>query len=190
MVWIATMVEPLTESLLLGLVASWAAKTIFGLTRVGFFAVHELAWIVMDLLVVSALRGQKMGLAETVDWLYVWGVREALALPIWVKAICGGNQVVWRGVKYRIVKNGKPTIMRVLTSVLTPPGSQAKRSRTSRTTSASTCSITRNLDSIDSWLEVDLHLMAISRITYVSISRSIIMMKTALQLGYIDVVNA
>ena len=39
---------------------------------------------------------------EWTMWLIAWLTREALALRIWVDAILGGNEIVWRGRRYRV----------------------------------------------------------------------------------------
>lgn len=106
MVFGATLIEPLTESITLGIVASWAAKYLFGIRPLWFFLLHESAWTWMDIMVVAALRGEYMKGQELVDWLIVWVAREALALPVWLKAMLGGDQVVWRSNTYKILKNG------------------------------------------------------------------------------------
>jgi len=106
MVLAATLIEPLTESILLGIVASWAAHLLIGIKPMWFFVLHESAWTLMDLLVVAALRGEYLRGQELVDWLFVWAVREALALPVWLKAMLGGDRVVWRSTTYKILKNG------------------------------------------------------------------------------------
>lgn len=35
-------------------------------------------------------------------WVVGWWMREVLALRIWLRAILGGNEVVWRGRRYRV----------------------------------------------------------------------------------------
>lgn len=107
MVLAATLVEPLTESIFLGMATSWAVQKLFGVPSLRFFACHEFAWILMDILVVTALKGEGFAATDLVQWLYVWFCREALALPIWLKAMLGGNLVTWRGSTYKILKNGE-----------------------------------------------------------------------------------
>jgi ceramide glucosyltransferase len=102
----ATLLEPLTESLLLGIIASWAAHTLCGWPRWLFFLSHELAWIATDLGVLRALNGGGLDGDERMSFLVAWACREALALPIWLKAMVG-DTVIWRGVTYRIVGSGE-----------------------------------------------------------------------------------
>lgn len=50
--------EPVSESLILGAIVSWAASTLFGWSPLAFFFVHCLVWFLLDyilLLVVQVL---------------------------------------------------------------------------------------------------------------------------------------
>lgn len=102
----ATLVEPLTESLLLGALASWAFHTLFGVPSVLFFLVHEVSWLMVDLQVMKALKGEGLRSGEFFEFFTAWICREALALPIWLRAIIG-ETVVWRGVTYKILPSGE-----------------------------------------------------------------------------------
>lgn len=107
MVLAATLVEPLTESLLLGVLASWACGTLLGVPAWLTFLVHEVAWLMVDLQVMKALKGEGIrSLGEFFEFFTAWVVREGLALPIWLRAIVG-DEVVWRGVTYKILPSGE-----------------------------------------------------------------------------------
>jgi ceramide glucosyltransferase len=113
----ATLVEPLTESILLGTLASWALHTLLGVSPVLFFLVHQVAWLIVDLQVMKALKGEGLrSVGEFIEFFTAWICREALALPIWLRAIIG-ETVVWRGVTYKILPSGE--------SVSTPYESRA-----------------------------------------------------------------
>ena len=108
MVLAATLIEPLTESLLLGWVTSWALHTLFDIPRVPFFVIHQLVWFFMDLGVLTSLQGGELPRGKDLwNWIVVWSAREVLALPVWIKAVFGGSVVMWRGVKYRIESDGR-----------------------------------------------------------------------------------
>ncbi|KAJ9125648.1 hypothetical protein QFC22_000610 [Naganishia vaughanmartiniae] len=107
MVLAATLVEPLTESLLLGALASWAFRILFGISSILFFLMHEIAWLMVDLRVMKALKGEGLqGVGEFLEFFAAWVCREALALPIWLRAIIG-DKVNWRGVTYKIHPSGE-----------------------------------------------------------------------------------
>lgn len=122
-VFLATLVEPGTESLLCSLYLA------FGLTTHSYFTerwhipptwatftfiwlLSELSWMTVDYLVWTCLqrgnaierdgpeflrarRKRKLG-----EWFLGWVGREGLALGIWVWAVLGGVTVVWRGRRF------------------------------------------------------------------------------------------
>ncbi len=110
MVLAATLVEPLTESLLLGMIAAASASLLFGFPGWLFFGIHELAWLWTDLSVMAALKGEGLQRGEWAEFLVAWSCRELLALPIWMMAIVG-ETVVWRGSRYKILRSGEAVRM-------------------------------------------------------------------------------
>ncbi|OCH94699.1 glycosyltransferase family 21 protein [Obba rivulosa] len=106
MVFAATMVEPLTESVLLGCLASAALKHLAGVPPWLFLPVHFALWLAVDLDVFSSLAGHPVPADSRLAFLGAWMMRELLALPIWVLAIVG-NEVEWRGRRYSVMRNGE-----------------------------------------------------------------------------------
>ncbi|KAJ1921522.1 Ceramide glucosyltransferase [Mycoemilia scoparia] len=100
----ATLIEPLTESILLGIVAAYSLNSLFGFDPYKFFMVHILGWFLNDYVVFVRLsRGrntEKFG-----QFVLGWLGREILALPLWIYAIVG-NQVSWRGQKFYLHMDG------------------------------------------------------------------------------------
>lgn len=131
----ATLAEPFTESLLMGLLASFAIEVFVGggwKTQASFLVAHYVAWASCDWGVMSALtpplrptdverdgglggEGGRANWSSTPDatlqeqwgkfWL-AWVGREMLALPVWTVAMLG-NEVVWRGRRYVMLPDGK-----------------------------------------------------------------------------------
>jgi ceramide glucosyltransferase len=129
MVFFATLIEPTTESIVCGIMGSFALSVVafqgsstFSWT---YFLLHLVVWCIIDYwnfhnLTAFAnveyssgnapyfmsryyspdvlVSGQPRPLRE---WLVVWAMRELLALPIWVKAMCG-QTVMWRNRPFRI----------------------------------------------------------------------------------------
>lgn len=106
MVLAATLLEPFTESLLLGGLAAWALRRSLGVMPVPFLLVHIALWFWVDISVVKALRGERLKGQELVEFAQAWAVREFLTLPIWIWAMMG-SVVVWRGTRYRILRSGE-----------------------------------------------------------------------------------
>lgn len=120
MVLAATMVEPTTESIVCGIFGTfaWSVLIFGGLWNWKFFFFHMLIWCLIDywhfhnLLAFSNVeyfydnvpyfakrfyspnhRSSPRSFFKS--WLWVWGLREVLALPIWVTALCG-HKIQWR----------------------------------------------------------------------------------------------
>ncbi|KAE8216782.1 hypothetical protein CF327_g82 [Tilletia walkeri] len=121
----ATMVEPLTESIVAGLlgwrawcffvipgIAHWIPSGPFqhlfsALATWSFLPLHFAAWYSTDRLVLDALSGGKpLPKHEEGRFFLAWCTREVLALPIWVWAMCGST-VNWRGTVYRILQDSR-----------------------------------------------------------------------------------
>ncbi|CAD6910222.1 unnamed protein product [Tilletia controversa] len=121
----ATMVEPLTESIVAGLLgwrawcffvvpalARWVPtgllqQTLPALATWIFLPLHFTAWYHTDRLVLDALSGGKpLPKHEETRFFLAWCTRELLALPIWFWAMCGST-VNWRGTVYRILQDSR-----------------------------------------------------------------------------------
>lgn len=107
MVLAATLVEPLTESIVAGMIAASALRNLLGIPPWLFFPLHVIAWLFVDLDVYESLAGHPVPQGAT-RWKFIgaWALREGMALPIWLYAIWG-NTVDWRGKKYVCLRNGE-----------------------------------------------------------------------------------
>lgn len=106
MVLAATLIEPFTESIVVGVSAAWAADSLLGIPLWLFLIIHFSLWLIVDLDIYSKLSGDSRPSSGYWPFLRAWVYREALALPIWLLAIFG-NEVDWRGKKYRIMRSGE-----------------------------------------------------------------------------------
>lgn len=107
MVLVATLVEPFTESVLLGTLASIALNYLIGFPPWIFLPIHFIAWLLVDLDVYASLAGQPLPFGIIFrDFIVAWCLRELLALPIWSVAIWGST-VTWRGKEYVVLRNGE-----------------------------------------------------------------------------------
>ncbi|GAA6009105.1 hypothetical protein JCM10207_004095 [Rhodosporidiobolus poonsookiae] len=117
MVLASTLVEPLTECLLSGLLGSLAFSHLFSLPPVLFAPLHTLAWFYLDITLYRTLLPASPA-RSTVSrppahdgpgfaYFQAWAVRELLALPIWLFAMMG-NTVGWRdeGTVYVVQRDG------------------------------------------------------------------------------------
>ncbi|KAK2461032.1 hypothetical protein APHAL10511_006973 [Amanita phalloides] len=106
MAFAATLFEPITESVMLGILASSCIQRLVEITPWIFLPLHFLCWILVDLDVCSSLAGHP--LLDNMRWPFIaaWMARELLAFPIWIFAMFN-NAVEWRGQKYKILRNGE-----------------------------------------------------------------------------------
>jgi ceramide glucosyltransferase len=102
----ATLIEPFTESVLLGLLAAWALHHTYRVRPWAFLPLHELVWFVVDLDVKSSLAQNHHALGQRWRFIRSWLCRELLAAPIWLWAM-SGDSVTWRGKLYRLLGSGE-----------------------------------------------------------------------------------
>lgn len=106
MVLSATILEPWTESIALGIVAAFSTRSLFGVSCWLFFICHFSAWIFVDLDVYRSIAGHTPPQGYRMSFFIAWAIRESLAFPIWLYAVVG-SQITWRGKKYRMLRNGE-----------------------------------------------------------------------------------
>ncbi|KAH9944207.1 glycosyltransferase family 21 protein [Epithele typhae] len=106
MVLAATLAEPFTESMFVGVLTSLGLRYLLGLSPWFFLPVHFLAWVLVDMDVYTSMAGHPVPADKR--WMFVvsWALRELLALPVWTMAMLG-SEVEWRGKRYRVMKNGE-----------------------------------------------------------------------------------
>ncbi|SCU79886.1 LADA_0B03818g1_1 [Lachancea dasiensis] len=118
MVLAATLLEPTTECFVIGIMGAWGLSWLLNGSFIIIFTLHCAAWCLSDRLQYLVLlhtifqddhikdlpgflmrtRNVPRGFA---DWWKIWLLRELLALPIWVKAMCG-SVIDWRNKPFRI----------------------------------------------------------------------------------------
>ncbi|PWY97015.1 hypothetical protein BCV70DRAFT_203238 [Testicularia cyperi] len=128
MVLAPTLLEPLTESILSGLMAWYglsrlvlplSVQTWTGMALV--LLTHFSLWFALDYCIFCALSTADEFLAcnpgstgvdklSLLEFGAAWLLRETLALPIWMWAICGST-VSWRNKKYRILSSGRAALV-------------------------------------------------------------------------------
>ncbi|KZV81201.1 glycosyltransferase family 21 protein [Exidia glandulosa HHB12029] len=106
MVMAATLLEPMTESAVVGSLVALALYSVFSVPLWLFFPLHMLAWLIVDLDVYNSLAGHPVPEGQRFRFVVAWLLREFLALPIWAYAVFG-SQVTWRGRQYEVLKNGE-----------------------------------------------------------------------------------
>jgi len=106
MTLVATLLEPFTESVMLGVIAAASTRFLMGVTHPIFLPTHFILWILVDLDVYASLAGHALPSSKRWGFLVAWVLREVLAFPIWLLAMVG-NEVEWRGRRYKVMRNGE-----------------------------------------------------------------------------------
>ncbi|KAG8886543.1 hypothetical protein FRB99_004389, partial [Tulasnella sp. 403] len=102
----ATLLEPFTESVLLGVLTAISVRYLVRVPIWLFLLAHFSYWMAVDLTIYTALARRPLSRSEQWPLFYAWAVRELCALPVWFVAVTGST-VVWRGTKYDIIANGE-----------------------------------------------------------------------------------
>lgn len=119
---VSTLLEPLTESIVCGLIGGAAFRYFTSFPLWLFFTLHMAAWYSLDVSFYRTISFASPAQAIQhspyhdgpgasgfrIHFFLAWAVRELSALPIWVFAMLG-NKVSWRddGKLYRVRTDGK-----------------------------------------------------------------------------------
>jgi len=112
MVLAATLLEPFTESVALSIIGSLSGRFLLNIPISLFIILHFVLWLSLDLDVYESIASNK---EIDLAFILAWTAREILAFPIWLLAIFG-DEVVWRGQKYQVLKNGEAMLCASQTS--------------------------------------------------------------------------
>jgi ceramide glucosyltransferase len=108
----ATLVEPITESIVCGIMGAVGFNHVFGTSIPVFLTVHWTWWFINDFLLyrtlvrsssLHTLNAQKP--LEFLHFLRAWISREVLALPLYLYAMAG-TKISWRDQEYRCISDG------------------------------------------------------------------------------------
>ncbi|CEP07010.1 hypothetical protein [Parasitella parasitica] len=108
----ATLVEPITESIVCGIMGACGFYYVFNIPMSLFLAIHWTWWFVNDYMLYRTLVS--VSSLHTLDaqkplpflrFLRAWLSREVLALPLYLYAM-GGTEISWREQQYRCISDG------------------------------------------------------------------------------------
>lgn len=102
----AALFEPLGESVVLGVYASWSASFLFGLNPYLWFAGHWFVWMLLD---YTQLRGIQNGPLpfSFATFLAAWMVRELLYVFVYFEAVVNVRRIHWGRRTYRLSNCGQ-----------------------------------------------------------------------------------
>lgn len=106
MVMAATLIEPTTESLVSGLIGSIAINAILMNGELKplwvYFFFHMMIWYLIDWIQYHRLQSFNNSSKDHKKFFMLWLLREILALPVWIIAMCGSG-IEWRGQPFIIL---------------------------------------------------------------------------------------
>jgi ceramide glucosyltransferase len=96
--------EPISECLILGILASFAVSQLFHWSGLAFFFVHVLIWFLLDYLILLIVQG---GCLPFSKWEYVigWLFRELTSFYLMMRAHCT-RTLTWRSRTYLVLPRG------------------------------------------------------------------------------------
>ncbi|EIM22322.1 hypothetical protein E3Q22_01630 [Wallemia mellicola] len=112
MVWLATILEPLTESVTLIPLIIWSLKNLTGARYLELLAFPLFAgWLGVDLAIINTYKYASPHYISPIgnslpQFIAFWCLRELLAFPIYLMGVFGSN-VGWRSGKYKMIAQGE-----------------------------------------------------------------------------------
>ncbi|XP_005106100.2 ceramide glucosyltransferase-B [Aplysia californica] len=98
-------IEPVGESIVLGVLASWATMFLFDASPLAFFLSHLLVWFLFDYILIRIVENGPLPFSKF-EFVVAWLMREVLS-PYIILVSHLNDHVVWRNKKYRIRWGGK-----------------------------------------------------------------------------------
>ncbi|KAK3083877.1 hypothetical protein FSP39_004465, partial [Pinctada imbricata] len=92
--------EPLSECMLMGVVASWAVEYVFGISPMAFFLMHVLCWFLCDYCTLTTVENGSLPFSKF-EFLVAWLLRECLAFYLTIQSH-RTSIVNWRHKKYKV----------------------------------------------------------------------------------------
>ncbi|KAJ3415827.1 hypothetical protein HDV05_004100 [Chytridiales sp. JEL 0842] len=96
---LATVVEPMTESIVCGILGALSFKSLFEFSFWAIFCIHMALWFLGDLVLISIIEPTVWD--DFGSFLLGWVLRELTAFPVYVYAF-PGTTVEWRGTKFQL----------------------------------------------------------------------------------------
>lgn len=98
------LLEPISECMLLGALAAWAANWLFGWDPLVLYLVHVLLWFLLDSLLLSIVQNGSLPFNKF-EFLLGWLLRECCAPFLFLNALCQPT-IRWRTGVYRLKWGG------------------------------------------------------------------------------------
>ena len=104
MVPFTIVLEPLSECLILGMIAGWSLNFLFQLDPFAVYLFHLLTWFLLDFLLLTIVQNGSLPFSKR-DFVVAWIFRESTALLVFLKALWDPD-IQWRTGTYRLKWGG------------------------------------------------------------------------------------
>ncbi|XP_029200146.2 ceramide glucosyltransferase-like [Acropora millepora] len=101
-----SVLEPLTESVVIGILASWAVSHLWAFSVAFSFIKHLLLWFFLDYLLLKTVQGPNNPLPPLWKLFLAWLFREFSWLAFFLQAACG-REIEWRTSHFVLQLGGK-----------------------------------------------------------------------------------
>ncbi|CAI9724017.1 ceramide glucosyltransferase-like [Octopus vulgaris] len=92
--------EPLSECMMLGVLASLAVEYMFDISPLAFFLLHVLVWFLLDYILMQIVENGSLPMSKF-EFLVCWLLREVMTLYLTIQSHRDWT-IVWRNRKYRV----------------------------------------------------------------------------------------
>lgn len=101
-----SVLEPLTESIVIGLMATWAVWHLWEFSAIFFFIKHLLLWFFLDYMLLRSVQGPNNPLPPLWKLFVAWSFREFSWIVFFLQAACG-RKIEWRTSHFVLQLGGK-----------------------------------------------------------------------------------
>ncbi|KAI0210222.1 Ceramide glucosyltransferase [Lamellibrachia satsuma] len=105
------LLEPASECLLCGLIASWVMTVLFGWSPVAFFFVHVLVWFVLDYILLRVIQNGPLPFSKT-EFVIGWLFRECTSWYLLLRAH-SSPILKWRSKHYLVKSSAQAEEIRI-----------------------------------------------------------------------------
>ncbi|ELT91838.1 hypothetical protein CAPTEDRAFT_221670 [Capitella teleta] len=106
MPFVAGFLEPMNESIPLGIYASWSAWHFFGINPYLWFSCHWLVWFTLDYIQLKGVQNHSLPFGK-LTFLVAWLIRESLVIFVYFEAVFGVRYIKWGKRTYRLSNFGE-----------------------------------------------------------------------------------
>lgn len=104
MIPLTTIIEPLSDCVLLGVASAWASHYLVRWDPLVFFLVHLLVWFLCDFVLLSIIQNGSLPFSKF-EFVLAWLFREFTGLPLFLHAVMDPH-IQWRSRSYRLQWGG------------------------------------------------------------------------------------